>query len=114
MLYAEISDEYGLNTTGAGIGHDMVLVIDGNYNNTVTVNNFFEYNTGSSTEGTLTYPLELSAGAHKVELKVWNIFNVSGTGVLEFGLSESNRFKVTALRVTPNPSRHLMQILVFA
>ena len=110
MLYAEISDEYGLNTTGAGIGHDMVLVIDGNYNNTVTVNNFFEYNTGSSTEGTLTYPLELSAGAHKVELKVWNIFNVSGTGVLEFGLSESNRFKVTALRVTPNPSRQESEV----
>lgn len=105
VLYAEISDDYGLNTTGVGIGHDMTLVIDGDYQNTIVVNDLFEYNTGSYTEGTLTYPLDLPAGAHKVELKAWNIFNISGTGVLKFGVSESDRFKVTAVRATPNPSR---------
>lgn len=105
ILYAEISDEYGLNTTGAGIGHDMTLIIDDDYQNTIAVSNFFEYYTGSHTEGSLSYPLELSEGAHKIELKVWNIFNISGTGTLKFGVSESDRFKVTAVRATPNPSR---------
>lgn len=105
VLYAEISDDYGLNTTGVGIGHDMTLVIDGDYKNAIVVNDLFEYNTGSYTEGTLTYPLDLPEGAHTVELKAWNIFNISGTGELKFGVSESNRFKVTALRATPNPSR---------
>ncbi len=105
VLYAEISDDYGLNTTGVGIGHDMTLVIDGDYQNAIVVNDLFEYNTGSYTEGTLTYPLDLPAGAHKVELKAWNIFNISGTGELKFGVSDANRFKVTAVRATPNPSR---------
>ncbi|MDE5735962.1 MAG: hypothetical protein K2H65_02650, partial [Bacteroidales bacterium] len=105
VLYAEISDDYGLNTTGVGIGHDMTLVIDGDYQNAIVVNDLFEYNTGSYTEGTLTYPLDLPAGAHRVELKAWNIFNISGTGELKFGVSDSDRFKVTAVRATPNPSR---------
>ena len=83
----------------------MTLVIDGDYKNAIVVNDLFEYNTGSYTEGTLTYPLDLPEGAHTVELKAWNIFNISGTGELKFGVSESNRFKVTALRATPNPSR---------
>lgn len=104
VLYAEISDRYGLNTTGVGIGHDMTLVIDGDYKNAIVVNDLFAYNTGSYTDGTLTYPLSLPAGEHTIELKAWNIFNISGTGTLNFGVNASDRFKVTALRATPNPS----------
>lgn len=104
ILYAEISDRYGLNTTGVGIGHDMTLVIDGDYKNAIVVNDLFAYNTGSYTDGTLTYPLSLPEGEHTIELKAWNIFNVSGTGTLTFGVNTSGKFKVTALRATPNPS----------
>lgn len=104
VLYAEISDLYGLNTTGIGIGHDMVLVIDEDYKNAKVVNDLFEYNTGSYKEGTLTYPLNLSPGEHSIELKVWNIFNISGTGRLDFGVEASEVFKVTDVGVVPNPS----------
>lgn len=104
VLYAEISDRYGLNTTGVGIGHDMTLVIDGDYKNAIVVNDLFTYNTGSYTDGSLTYPLTLPEGEHTIELKAWNIFNVSGTGILKFGVNTSDKFKVTALRASPNPS----------
>lgn len=104
VLYAEISDLYGLNTTGIGIGHDMTLVVDGDYKNAKVVNDMFVYNTGSYTEGTLSYPLELSPGEHSIELRVWNIFNISGTGRLKFGVEGSEEFKVTELGAIPNPS----------
>lgn len=110
ILYAEIQDRYGLNTTGVGIGHNMTLVIDGDYKNAVVVNDLFEYNTDSYTEGTLTYPLNLAEGEHTIELKAWNIFNISGTGRLTFGVDNSERFKVTALRATPNPSRQADEV----
>lgn len=105
ILYAEISDKNGLNTTGAGIGHDMTLVIDGDYKNAVVLNDLFTYNTNSYSEGSLTYPLTLSPGEHKIELKVWNIFNISGKGDIGFGINNSDKFEITEFRIAPNPCK---------
>lgn len=104
-LYAEISDEYGINTTGAGIGHDMTLIIDNDYKNAITVNDYFRYNTGSYKEGTLIYPMDLSPGKHSAKLKVWNINNVSTTKEIVFNVNDSERLKIFNLRVSPNPAR---------
>lgn len=104
-LYAEISDKYGINTTGAGIGHDMTLIIDDETDSPITVNNLFRYNTGSYKEGTLSYPLELEAGTHTAQLKVWNIHNISATERIEFTIDGSDKTKIFDLRAVPNPNR---------
>ncbi|MCM1169129.1 MAG: type IX secretion system sortase PorU [Bacteroides sp.] len=104
-LYAEISDEYGINTTGAGIGHDMTLVIDGDYKNSIVVNNQFRYSTGSYKSGTLTYPLELRPGKHTAQLKVWNINNISTTRTITFNVNASDKLKIFNFKVVPNPAR---------
>lgn len=104
-LYAEISDEYGINTTGAGIGHDMTLVIDNDYKNAVSVNNYFRYATGSYKKGTLTYPLELEPGKHTARLKVWNINNISTTQEITFYVNASDQLKIFDFKAVPNPAR---------
>lgn len=104
-LYAEISDEYGINTTGAGIGHDMTLIIDNDYRNAITVNEYFRYNTGSYKEGTLMYPMELSPGRHTARLKVWNINNISTTKEIVFDVNDSEKLKIFNLKAIPNPAR---------
>lgn len=104
-LYAEISDEYGINTTGAGIGHDMTLIIDNDYKNAITVNEYFRYNTGSYKEGTLMYPMELSPGRHTARLKVWNINNISTTKEIVFDVNDSEKLKIFNLKAIPNPAR---------
>lgn len=104
-LYAEISDRNGINTTGAGIGHDMTLTIDNDRNNTISVNNMFRYNLGSYKEGTLSYPLELEPGRHTLSLKVWNIHNISTTASIEFNVDGSENIQMFDLRAVPNPNR---------
>ena len=105
-LYAEISDEYGINTTGAGIGHDMTLVIDNDYKNAVSVNNYFRYETGSYRNGTLTYPLlDLAPGKHTARLKVWNINNISTTQEITFYVNASDKLKIFDFKAVPNPAR---------
>jgi hypothetical protein len=102
-LYAEISDRYGINTTGSGIGHDMELIIDDDQRNPIIVNRLFQYKTGSYTEGNLSYPLHLSAGKHKAKLRVWNIFNVSATAEIEFEISNKEKFQMFDFYTIPNP-----------
>ncbi|MCH5244620.1 MAG: type IX secretion system sortase PorU [Lentimicrobiaceae bacterium] len=102
-LYAEISDEYGINTTGASIGHDMTLVIDHDYRNALSVNNFFSYATGSYKQGTLSYPLVLEPGKHTAQLKVWNINNVSTTQEITFYVNGSKNLKLFDFKAVPNP-----------
>lgn len=104
-LYAEISDEYGINTTGAGIGHDMTIIIDEDLKNPITVNNYFRYNTGSYKEGTLLYPLKVEPGRHTVRLKVWNINNISASKSISFNVDGSSGFKVFDMKAVPNPVR---------
>lgn len=103
ILYAKISDKYGLNTTGVGIGHDISLIVDGDNKNPIILTDFFNYDPNSYTSGYLNYPLSLSEGYHHLEVKAWNIFNVSGTGEIDFGVDSSDKFKITSFRAAPNP-----------
>lgn len=105
-LYAEISDKYGINTTGAGIGHDMTIILDNDLQKPIVVNNHFRYNTGSYKQGTLFYPLSnLEPGRHTAQLKVWNINNVSTTRTISFNVDGSSSFKVFDMKAVPNPAR---------
>lgn len=105
VLYAEISDRFGINTTGSGIGHDMILILDGNEKDPVVVNNRFQYDLGSYTKGSLSYPLDLPPGNHTAELKVWNINNISATASIAFRIDASDRLRIFDPVLAPNPNR---------
>jgi len=84
-LLAKISDENGLNTSGNGIGHDLILTIDDNSSNTFNLNSFYSSNSGSFTSGVVTYILpELTTGKHHLTLKAWDVQNNSSTDTLWF------------------------------
>lgn len=104
-LYAEISDNFGINTTGTGIGHNMTLVIDEDFSNPIVVNNLFRYNPGSYNEGSLSYPLNLEKGEHTAQLKVWNINNISTTASITFRIGQSDEPEIFDIRAYPNPTR---------
>ncbi len=105
-LYAEINDDFGINTTGSGLGHDMTLVIDGDERNPLVVNDLFRYNLGSYRSGTLSYLLnDLQAGKHTAKLKVWNINNISATATLVFEINGAQKFELFDLIAAPNPCR---------
>ncbi len=103
---ARIYDENGINATGAGIGRDMVLIIDENTEAEITmiVNQYFQYDVNSFRSGILRVPLNnLSPGKHTFTCKVWDIYNNYGDGST-FGIVVPARsFKIENHGASPNP-----------
>lgn len=87
MLFATISDNKAINLSTAGIGHQMLITLDGGK----TYNDVADYYTPSedgSPSGVLAYPLtDLAEGTHEVRLRVWDTSSNSASRSIEFGVS---------------------------
>ncbi len=84
-LFATVTDESGINATGAGIGHDIVAYLNGNTSEVFVLNEYYETLQDEFTAGTITYPLQnLEDGWHTLTLKVWDIINNSSEQTIEF------------------------------
>ena len=75
-LLAIIEDKGGINTTGAGIGHDIIAYLDNETDNFFVLNNYFENDFDNYMKGRLVFELsDLEEGEHSVSLKAWDNFN---------------------------------------
>ena len=84
-FFAEITDRDGVNASGGGVGHDLQLVVDGQMQLTYNLNDYFNYNFGDYTSGTVGFSLpELSEGDHSLEFRAWDVFNNSSIAQLKF------------------------------
>ena len=82
-LLVKLKDDYGINTTGNGIGHDLIAIIDGKEQ--AVLNNYYEAERDSFNRGAVRYPYEkLAAGAHTVKVRAWDILNNVSESELEF------------------------------
>lgn len=76
LLQANISDNLGINTSTSGLGHDMLLTIDGDAENAINVNEYFFFDFGSHRSGHIAYPLKgMTPGPHTLTLQVWDLNN---------------------------------------
>lgn len=104
VLYALISDPSGINTTGDGIGHDIVATLDSNSAQSYDLNNYYVADIGNFTKGSLRYQLQnLSAGKHTLTLKVWDVYNNSSTATLSFTVDPAAQLVIKDLKNYPNP-----------
>lgn len=102
---AQISDEDGINVSGNGIGHDLQLIIDGDYTMTYNLNDNFQYDFGSYTSGTTFYSLpKLSLGKHKLQFRAWDVLNNSSTTELTFNVVSGLKPTIFSTDVTNNPA----------
>ncbi len=107
LLFARISDKYGINSSGSGIGHNISLTFDDDSRNQIYLNDYFEYVLGSSTDGEVRYPMfNLAPGKHNVKLKVWNTFNISTMKSLDFVVVEDTTPYIANAYCYPNPVRN--------
>lgn len=80
IFRASIKDASGINTIGSGLGHDIVLIIDNDEYKTYNLNNYFIYDIGSSTSGTVEYEVPaMSPGSHTLLFRAWDLLNNSST-----------------------------------
>lgn len=115
MLLACVKDNMGINSTGAGIGHDITFVLDGDVINTTSINDYFASGDGNGCsftdlkdyqKGSVTFPLKsLAPGEHQLVFKVWDINNNSASSTLNFVVKDETEKKLTVNRLLnwPNP-----------
>jgi hypothetical protein len=104
VLLLHLQDEHGINTSGYGIGHDLVATLDNDPEKYYILNNFFEATIDSYQKGTVNFPLySLSAGPHTLSIKAWDTYNNSGTATLRFSVIKSNEMAIRDAGCFPNP-----------
>ena len=102
---AELADEDGINATGSGIGHDLELIIDGDMAKTYALNEYFQYDFGSYTRGTVGYSIPaLDYGTHKLLFRAWDVMNNSATAELTFNVVKGLEPLFADMDCTPNPA----------
>ena len=104
LFYAFMRDEYGINTTGIGIGHDITVTITGATNKTYTLNSYYETPSDPHDYGKLAYRIYgLNEGEHHLNFRVWDIYNNSTNVALDFVVIKSDNPVVENVFNSPNP-----------
>lgn len=104
VLLLHLKDNQGINTSGYGIGHDLIATLDNDEGQYYILNNFFEATTDSYQEGSVRFPLYgLAEGLHNMTIKAWDTHNNSGTAALQFRVIKSSGVTLGKASCYPNP-----------
>ena len=110
-FYAEVSDESGFNTTGNGIGHDMVLTIKCLSNPLLSVkqyilNNYFSTYTGRFNIGNVQYSIpSLEDGDYEASFTVWDVYNNASRKVFHFTVAKGKAPSAVVVQAYPSPAK---------
>jgi len=104
VLILKLKDEYGINTTGNGIGHDLVAILDNNIEKQMILNDYYLADQDSYNSGTVRYPLQnLSPGQHTLKVRAWDIFNNSSEASIDFIVKTDKKLILDHVLNYPNP-----------
>ena len=102
-LLVKLEDENGINTAG-GIGHDLVAILDGDEENPILLNDFYESDTDNFNVGKALRTLrDLKPGLHTVTIIAWDTYNNSSTADLQFVVAGDQELKLENVLNYPNP-----------
>lgn len=105
-FFADLYDENGINTAGAGIGHDLMLVVDNDAKKTYSVNEYFTSANDSYQQGQVSYLMnELADGPHTLTFRAWDLLNNSTTKSLNFVVEAGIDPSIYSVTTYPNPVR---------
>ncbi|MDR1562490.1 MAG: type IX secretion system sortase PorU [Dysgonamonadaceae bacterium] len=103
FFYASVFDEDGINFSGAGIGHAIMISIDNNPRWTHDNLNDF-YTTTDNREGSIGFSIpELPAGDHVLLFRVWDIMNNFSEDSLHFTVVKGYKPEIISLTASNNP-----------
>lgn len=103
-LIVKLRDEYGINTTGNGIGHDLVAILDGKTESQIVLNDYYMAEQDSFNCGTVRYPLKnLALGKHTLKLRAWDILNNVSEKTIDFVVASDDELALDHVLNYPNP-----------
>lgn len=104
MLIAKVKDNYGINTTGNGIGHDLTAVLDDATESQIVLNDYYQTEKDSFNVGTIRYNLsDLPVGKHKIMVRAWDINNNHSESELSFEVVSDEKLTLSHVLNYPNP-----------
>ncbi|MDX1665936.1 MAG: type IX secretion system sortase PorU [Saprospiraceae bacterium] len=103
-LLVKLRDDNGINVVGNSIGHDLEAVLDGDTQNTLLLNDFYESDIDDFRQGQVRFPLDdLQTGRHEIRVKAWDVANNSSEGYTEFVVAPSEGIALEHVLNYPNP-----------
>jgi len=114
-FFAQLSDENGINTAGAGIGHDLMLVVDNDPKQTYTLNEYFVSANNSYQAGQVSYLMPaMTDGQHSLTFRAWDLMNNSTTKSLNFIVESGLDPSIYSVMTYPNPVQQsgIMNLIV--
>lgn len=101
-LYADLWDEHGINTSGAGVGHRLEAWLDGS-SQSIDLSNYYRA-IDSYKQGTVTYPLtSLQDGAHRIKVRAWDTYNNASAAEIAFAVGSGSGIQISNVMNYPNP-----------
>ena len=103
-FFADLQDEHGINTAGAGIGHDLMLIVDDDPKQIYSLNEYFTAANNSYQAGQVSYLMEsLPDGPHSLTFRAWDLLNNSTTQSLNFVVEAGLDPSIYSVTTYPNP-----------
>lgn len=103
-LLVKLKDDSGINTTGTGIGHDIMATIDQKANLQFKLNDYYESDIDNFKSGKVEFSLPvLEPGEHSLRLKAWDAVNNSSEDSIIFIVKNNEKFEINHVLNYPNP-----------
>lgn len=103
-LIAFLTDSSGINTTGTGIGHDLVATLIGEDESTFVLNDYYVAEIDSYQSGKVEYQFsDLNPGRYRLKIKAWDVYNNSSESEIEFTVKADNKLELKHVLNYPNP-----------
>ncbi len=104
-LIVRLFDESGINTVGAGVGHELLLVLNDDESNAIDISDGFRSEPGSYQRGSVEWPLEeLDEGEGSLTVRAWDVVNNSGQAELSYVVTDSENLSIRSVFNYPNPT----------
>jgi hypothetical protein len=112
-MLAIVSDESGINTTGTGIGHDIIAVLNQESSKPIVLNDYYTADLDTYKSGSIRYPFfNLPDGRYHLSVKVWDIHNNASEDFTEFVVASSGQVALDHVMNYPNPFIHHTNFVV--
>jgi hypothetical protein len=103
-LLVKLSDEFGINTTGNGIGHDLIAIFDNDQTAPSVLNDYYQAAKDSFNCGSVRYPYqELKTGKHTIKVRAYDIYNNMSEKSIDFVVASDDQLVLDHVLNYPNP-----------
>jgi hypothetical protein len=104
LLLGKLFDASGINTSNAGVGHELTATLDNDPAKLVVVNDSYTAAVNDFTRGQIRYNYRnLTPGPHVIKVKAWDTYNNSAEGTVEFIAAQTESLALDHVLNYPNP-----------